>query len=140
PSDYLRSCCPLCFGGLDWRKERDSLVDVIVCIDACFTQKCSKNPWGAEGHDPPNPTSSVFIPSETITQMEVHVEHCQSKGKERGQRVLCPSEDEDRVEEGMRVPASVLDGCGESFVAADEKREKASTHFFADTGLMALLC
>jgi hypothetical protein len=115
-------------------------VDVIVCIDACFTQKRSRNPWGAEGHDPPNPTSSVFIPSETVTQMEVHVERCRSKGKERGQRVLRPSEDEDRVEEGMRVPASVLDGCGESFVAADEKREKASTHFFADTGLMALLC
>jgi hypothetical protein len=34
----------------------------------------------------------------------------------------------------------VLDGCSESFVAADEKREKASTCFFADTGLMALLC
>ncbi|KIJ06706.1 hypothetical protein PAXINDRAFT_28170, partial [Paxillus involutus ATCC 200175] len=140
PSDYLRSHCPLCFGGLNWRKERDSLVDVIVCIDACFTQKRSKNPQGAEGHDPPNPTSSVFIPSETVTQMEVHVGRCRSKGKERGWRVLRPSEDEDRVEEGMRVPASVLDGCGESFVAADEKREKASTHFFADTGLMALLC
>ncbi|KIJ12672.1 hypothetical protein PAXINDRAFT_14434 [Paxillus involutus ATCC 200175] len=94
PSDYLRSHCPLCFGG----------------------------------------------PSETVTQMEVHVEHCQSKGKECGWRVLRPSEDEDRVEEGMRVPALVLDGCGESFVAADEKREKASTHFFADMGLMALLC
>ncbi|KAF8835927.1 hypothetical protein BDN67DRAFT_992290 [Paxillus ammoniavirescens] len=40
----------------------------------------------------------------------------------------------------MRVPASVLDGCGKSFMAADEKREKASTHFFADMGLMALLC
>ncbi|KIJ07668.1 hypothetical protein PAXINDRAFT_26247, partial [Paxillus involutus ATCC 200175] len=79
PSDYLHSHCPLCFGGLDWRKERDSLVDVIVCIDACFTQKCSKNPRGAEGHDPLNPTSSVFIPSETVTQMEVHVERCQSK-------------------------------------------------------------
>ncbi|KIJ06020.1 hypothetical protein PAXINDRAFT_20762 [Paxillus involutus ATCC 200175] len=140
PSDYLCSRCPLCFVGLDWRKERDSLVDVIVCIDACFTQKCSKNPRGAEGHDPPNPTSSAFIPSETVTQMEVHVERCRSKGKERGRRVLHPSEDEDRVEEGMRVPASVLNGCGESFVAADEKREKASTHFFADTGLMALLC
>ncbi|KAF8834234.1 hypothetical protein BDN67DRAFT_992712 [Paxillus ammoniavirescens] len=140
PSDYLRSRCPLCFGGLNWRKERDSLVDVIVCIDTCFTQKHSKNPRGAEGHDPLNPTSSVFIPSEAVTQMEVHVECCRSKGKERGWRVLRPSEDEDRVEEGMRVPASVLDGCGESFVAADEKREKASTHFFADTGLMALLC
>ncbi|KIJ06955.1 hypothetical protein PAXINDRAFT_19841 [Paxillus involutus ATCC 200175] len=140
PSDYLRSRCPLCFGGLNWCKERDSLVDVIVCIDACFTQKCSKNPREAKGHDPLNPTSSVFIPSETVTQMEVHVERCRSKGKERGRRALRPSEDEDRVEEGMRVPASVLNSCGESFVAADEKREKASTHFFADTGLMALLC
>ncbi|KIJ09753.1 hypothetical protein PAXINDRAFT_53037, partial [Paxillus involutus ATCC 200175] len=84
PSDYLHSRCPLCFGGLNWHKERDSLVDLIVCIDACFTQKRSKNPWGAEGHDPPNPTSSVFIPSETVMQMEVHVEHCRSKGKEHG--------------------------------------------------------
>ncbi|KIJ17290.1 hypothetical protein PAXINDRAFT_10133 [Paxillus involutus ATCC 200175] len=81
PSDYLRSHCPLCFEGLNWHKERDSLVDVIICIDACFTQKRSKNPRGAEGHNPPNPTSSVFIPSETVTQMEVHVEHCRSKGK-----------------------------------------------------------
>ncbi|KIO07660.1 hypothetical protein M404DRAFT_135684 [Pisolithus tinctorius Marx 270] len=40
----------------------------------------------------------------------------------------------------MRVPISVLDGCGDSFHAADEKCEKASTCFFADTGLMALLC
>ncbi|KAI6139782.1 hypothetical protein BKA82DRAFT_4332196 [Pisolithus tinctorius] len=40
----------------------------------------------------------------------------------------------------MRVPISVLDGCGDSFHAADEKHEKASTCFFADTGLMALLC
>ncbi|KAF8832985.1 hypothetical protein BDN67DRAFT_870634, partial [Paxillus ammoniavirescens] len=130
PSDFLRSRCPLCFGGLNWRKERDSLVDVIVCIDACFTQKRSKNPREAEGHDPPNPTSSVFIPSEAVTQMEVHVECCWSKGKECGWRVSRPLEDEDRVEEGMRVPALVLDGCGESFVAADEKREKVSTHFF----------
>ncbi|KAF9224596.1 hypothetical protein BS17DRAFT_795520 [Gyrodon lividus] len=34
----------------------------------------------------------------------------------------------------MQVSASILDGCGESFIA------EASTHFFADTGLMALLC
>ena len=48
--------------------------------------------------------------------------------------------DEDGVEDGMRVPSSVLDDCGQSFKAADEKRQKASTQFFADTGLMALLC
>lgn len=40
----------------------------------------------------------------------------------------------------MKVPKSALDGCLESFTAADEKRTKASTKFFADTGLMALLC
>lgn len=46
----------------------------------------------------------------------------------------------DRCEDGIQVPNSVLDSCGESFVAADEKREKASTSYFSDTGLMALLC
>lgn len=40
----------------------------------------------------------------------------------------------------MKVPKSVLDACLDSFTAADEKRTKASTKFFADTGLMALLC
>jgi len=43
-------------------------------------------------------------------------------------------------EPGMQVPAAVLDGCNDSFVAADERRIKASTLFFADTGLMALIC
>lgn len=46
----------------------------------------------------------------------------------------------DGFEAGMEIPTSVLDGRNESFLAADEKREKASTKFFADTGLMALLC
>jgi Kyakuja-Dileera-Zisupton transposase len=39
-----------------------------------------------------------------------------------------------------KVPDHVLDECEESFTAADEKRQKASTQFFSDTGLMALLC
>jgi hypothetical protein len=40
----------------------------------------------------------------------------------------------------LKVPASILDGCSESFTAADERRQKASTQFFSDTGLMAMLC
>jgi hypothetical protein len=40
----------------------------------------------------------------------------------------------------MRVPTSVLDGCGEYFLANDEKHKKTSTQFFADTGVMAMLC
>ncbi|EDR08571.1 uncharacterized protein LACBIDRAFT_296860 [Laccaria bicolor S238N-H82] len=40
----------------------------------------------------------------------------------------------------MKVPVSALEGCLASFIAADERRTKASTQFFADTGLMAMLC
>ncbi|KAG6905067.1 hypothetical protein DXG01_005303, partial [Tephrocybe rancida] len=47
---------------------------------------------------------------------------------------------EDRVEGGLRVPNSVLDGCESGFTAADEHRMKANTQFFDDTALMALLC
>ena len=50
------------------------------------------------------------------------------------------NDQEDGFEDGMKVPTSVLNDCGDSFKAADEKREKASMQFFADTGLMALLC
>ncbi|KAF8833999.1 hypothetical protein BDN67DRAFT_985641, partial [Paxillus ammoniavirescens] len=63
---------------------------------------------------------------------------CRTRG--HSGRVVALDGIEDVVEEGMRVPVSVLDGCGQSFIAADERRKKASTQFFADTGLMALLC
>jgi hypothetical protein len=91
--------------------------------------------------DPPNPMPTVFIPECDVKAMEDHVTDCRSGGararKWRRQQV---EEVHDKYEDGMRIPVSVLDGCSESFVAADEKREKASTRFFADTGLMALLC
>jgi Kyakuja-Dileera-Zisupton transposase len=51
-----------------------------------------------------------------------------------------PKPDGDTIEPGLRVPTSALDGCLESFTAADEKRVKASTTIFADTGIMGLLC
>ncbi|KAG2122530.1 hypothetical protein BD769DRAFT_1629198 [Suillus cothurnatus] len=134
PSDYLRSrCrdsilyrlrCPLCFGGNDWRNgARDSLPmpDVIVCIDACFTQKRSANPRGATGSDPPNPTPSFFLPTDDVKAMEDFVERC--RGDRWQARTSRAEPDEDSYEEGMRIP-----------------REKASTHFFTDTGLMALVC
>ena len=103
-------------------------------------QKCSKNPHGAEGNDPPNPTSSFFMPFEVVDKMEVLAEKCHFRGCNHHRRDLMPNNNEDLVEKEMCVPVLVLDGCGQSFIAADERREKASTQFFADTGLMALLC
>ncbi|KIJ21117.1 hypothetical protein PAXINDRAFT_6891 [Paxillus involutus ATCC 200175] len=58
PSDYLRSRCPLCFGGEDWRESCNNEPDCIVCLDACFTQKCTHNPRNGAAQDPPNPTDT----------------------------------------------------------------------------------
>ncbi|KIJ59238.1 hypothetical protein HYDPIDRAFT_101058 [Hydnomerulius pinastri MD-312] len=105
PSDYLHERCPACFGRSNWRKEQIP-VDCVVCIDACFTQKSSKNP----------------------------------RRREQGQRIARTTADKDVVKVGMKVPISVLEECGGSFIATDKKREKASTQFFSNTRLMVLLC
>ncbi|OJA11305.1 hypothetical protein AZE42_09657 [Rhizopogon vesiculosus] len=115
-------------------------VDCIVCIDACFTQKHSNNPRNGCMQDPPNPMPTVFIPEGDVKVMEDHVSSCRGRVRMPTRPRQLAEEVHDGYENGMRLPASVLDGCSESFVAADEKREKASTRFFADTGLMALLC
>lgn len=48
--------------------------------------------------------------------------------------------EEEVIEPGMKIPKSALDSCGQSFIAADGNWVKASTKFFDDTGVMALLC
>ena len=72
-----------------------------------------------------------------IKAMEAFIESCQSRAPPQPP---WQSEAEDYLEPGMQIPASVLNDCGDSFVATDEKCQKASTQFFADTGIMALLC
>jgi len=47
---------------------------------------------------------------------------------------------EDQVEEGLKIPNSVLEECEKSFIAADENRNKAAAGVLVDTGLMALIC
>ncbi|KAG2101584.1 uncharacterized protein F5147DRAFT_746952 [Suillus discolor] len=131
PSEYLHSRCLLYFGGNACHgADARSIPDVVVCIDACFTQKCSTNPRNTSSIDPPNPTPTFFLSNDDVKAMEDFVKSCH--GERRRTRASRAEEEEDRYEEGMRVPVSVLNGCGESFVAADKKREKAS--------LMTLLC
>ncbi|KAI6111089.1 hypothetical protein F5141DRAFT_1188346 [Pisolithus sp. B1] len=132
-SDYLQNQCPLCFGAPDFQSVRtvqDDL-DCIVCLDACFTQKRTNNPWNAAAHDPPNPTNTVFIPESDVKVMESFIER--QKGISARQHTQSQQR-EDSLEDGMKVPISVLDGCRDSFHAADERQQKARTQFFADTG------
>lgn len=107
--------------------------DFIASLDACFTQKrCASNK--GTGHGPANHhPETVFLSEAEISAMKAWVESLRPpKAAKEG----AP----DGYEHAMKVPTSVLDGCLDSFTAADQKRVKASTKFFADTGLMALLC
>jgi len=87
---------------------------------------------------------TVFVPEEYVTEMKALVETvCPEKSKGKGKGLTNVQSDEpaeDSYEPGMKVPVSALEGCLASFIAADERRTKASTQFFADTGLMAMLC
>lgn len=117
--------------------------DVVVCLDACFTQK-RRNPVRGKTDDPPlvHPTS-VFLTQAELDEAERLVDAARPPRPERpppNPHIPQSTETVDSIEPGMKVPTSTLDSCQESFKAADEKRTKASTNYFADTGIMALLC
>ncbi|KAJ7117053.1 hypothetical protein C8R44DRAFT_627243 [Mycena epipterygia] len=139
PSEYLRRRCPACFGG-DFKHDPSAASDSKVCIDACFTQKKRKSPKDPPKYHP----NTHFIPEDVAAETEAYVNDVRNvNGAKRRKATVAeePEEEEDAYEHPqLRLPRSVLDGCEASFKAADEKREKASTEFFEDTAIMALLC
>jgi len=117
-------------------------VDCIASIDANFTQKRRRGKTTDITQAFFEHPETVFIPREDVAVVEKFVETIRPQQKKdvKGKGKAPAADEPDGFEPGMRVPSSVLAECGESFTAADEKRQKASTQFFADTGLMALLC
>ena len=85
---------------------------------------------------------SCFLSPADIAKAKQHVEdrHAQKPTKGKTMKTTDDLSTEDRLEPGMNVPDSVLDGCEKSFLAANENREKASASAFADTGLMGMIC
>ncbi|KAJ7586159.1 hypothetical protein C8J56DRAFT_1004766 [Mycena floridula] len=144
-SDYLRDRCPLCFGNIEAGRG-EMLADVIVCMDGNFTQKRTADQEGDDVNTYPRThPDSVFVSPQDVKAMEEYVELIrpsksgQARGGKQGEDTSADKE-EDGYDGHVKVPRSVLKECRESFKAADENREKASTQFFTDTGLMALLC
>ncbi|KAK7032693.1 hypothetical protein R3P38DRAFT_2520826 [Favolaschia claudopus] len=135
PSDYLIERCPLCFAGL--KHDPSQAVDVALCDDGNFVQKRRRTKGG---RDPPisHPTS-YFISESLANEMSDFVDSTRLP-RPRKKKQARVDEVEDGFEGVMKVPQSVLDECEASFKAADEKREKASTKYFDDTGLMAMVC
>ena len=134
PSEYLRARCPLCFGGKSPPSVSSGQPHSLVSVDACFQQKHNKRAM-----DPPHRhPRSLFLDETLVDRMEKYVN---SVRPPKESKVRKPSEEDDGYEhDSLRVPRSVLDGCNDSFLAADESREKASTQLFDVTGLMSLIC
>ncbi|KAJ7684879.1 hypothetical protein DFH06DRAFT_968141 [Mycena polygramma] len=136
PSEYLRRRCPACFGYVE--HDPSEVADVVACLDACFTQKKKKSP-----RDPPRfHPNTRFIAEDLAAQTEAYVDSVRKTGRKDKKRVhrVVEEQDDEYEHAKLPLPRSVLDGCEASFKAADEKREKASTEFFEDTALMALVC
>jgi len=80
-----------------------------------------------------------FLDADKVKRMEEYVQHLRPE-KEKNVSDLERVTQEDKVLENMKVLESVVEECGKSFLAADEKRQKASCAQFADTGVMAMVC
>ena len=104
--------------------------DFVGCLDACFTQKREHSIRDPVHMHP----DSVFMAEADVQAMADYVDSV------RPRKPKAQTSEDDGYEPGMRVPTSALNDCDDSFLAADENRQKASTTQFSDTGLMALLC
>jgi hypothetical protein len=136
----VRTCCKLHlpFGSF-YSHQILFRADVLVAIDACFTQKRRKDQKDPSHRDCPRyHPDSVFLSEEEVEAVEEYV--ALQRAAKATRTTHSSNGQDDGFESGMKVPTSVLNDCGDSFKAADEKREKASTKYFIDTGLMALLC
>ncbi|KAL0566323.1 hypothetical protein V5O48_015694 [Marasmius crinis-equi] len=117
-------------------KNQELDFDLIVCIDACFTQKHNKTrAWDPLKKHP----DTLWLSEDELRSAEEYVESLRpSDPKPTGDGE--EQEGEDGFDGTMQLPRLALDGCHESFTAADECHQKASTQFFDCTGVMALLC
>jgi hypothetical protein len=158
PSAYLRARCPLCFGGNN-ADTAALAVNSIICIDANFQLKRQRDLDRRVGHegetgtqDPPVMSPrTIELSRKDLEAWEARVldirptKHAPRTGAKRKAHEAMESEDltpedDDRVDDNLKMPNSTYSACGESFIAADGDRIKASTQYFSDTGLLAALC
>ncbi|KAJ7170436.1 hypothetical protein C8R43DRAFT_875880, partial [Mycena crocata] len=133
PSKYWQCQCPLCFGGL-----KHDLADLLVCINACSMQKGNK-----ASQDPPKTHPNThFVLEGVVVQTKAYVNgvHNGSGTWKHRKATVQDVEEDSHNDPALPLPCLVLDRYEVSFKAADKKHEKASTHYFQDTVVMALFC
>ncbi|KAK7459491.1 hypothetical protein VKT23_009474 [Stygiomarasmius scandens] len=140
PSEYLRSRCPVCFGGnFNPENKRLTWSDVLVCLDANFTQRHQSSRRDPARSHP----DSFFLNDEEVEEVQARVEATRERNDPPAKKAKTDTHnhnEDDHMEPGMRVSKAVLDLCGGSFTAAHEYLAKVVSAGYDVTGLMALLC
>ncbi|KAL1689045.1 hypothetical protein GGG16DRAFT_36466, partial [Schizophyllum commune] len=133
PTQYLRGRCPACFGSNRRLSDNDANApDVLVALDACFSQKHNKQTRDPPFHHP----DGIMLSEEALRAAKERVETLRpSKGKGRAK-----STNFNARAAGIRVPAEALQNCEDSFKAAQDAIAKANTKNHDVTAVMALLC
>ncbi|THU81002.1 hypothetical protein K435DRAFT_694536 [Dendrothele bispora CBS 962.96] len=135
-SEYLRSRCPLCFGMSTSPDTHDpNKPTVLVCVDACFTQKHTDQ----HGKDPRRiHPDTMFVSPDKVKAMEEEVgRRRNTRNSKRPRRE--ENDGDDCLENGMKVPKSSLDGCEQSFNAANGTA-KGTLKGYDETALAGMFC
>ncbi|KAL1699529.1 hypothetical protein EV121DRAFT_174134, partial [Schizophyllum commune] len=132
PTEYLRSRCPACFGG-DRRLSGDhpDVPDVLVSIDACFSQKHNKQARDPAFHHP----EDIMLSEAALERTRERVEALRAR---RGRK--SKASQFDPLAAGLSVPSEVLQTCEESFKAAQTAIAKANTGSHDVTAVMGMIC
>lgn len=115
--------------------------DIIICGDGNFTQSREKDKFGVRDYplaDTPPRTLRVSV--EELERMKERVRVRRGPPSASSKSPSAKKQHTVDFEKGMRVSNEVLDLCGESYIAADEKRAKSSKKLFDDTGMFAIVC
>lgn len=117
--------------------------EILAMLDGCFGQKRRRGE-GGQYDAPRSHPESYWLTEEDLKAAEEFVDSLRpkegAKASSADRSEAGGVEEDDKVESGMKIPNSVLQSCHDSFKAADDQRIKASTQYFADTGIMALVC
>ncbi|KAL1687818.1 hypothetical protein GGG16DRAFT_61347 [Schizophyllum commune] len=141
-SAYLQRRCPACFGGKDKVTSSPDLPmpDVLVCVDACYTQKHNRMAY----RDESLPNSDTIVVDESIIDaMESHINGVRPRAprpSKRSRGADDGAESDDRIEAGLKVANSTLELCEKSFKAANGAVIKGTTDKHDVVSIMALVC
>ena len=112
-------------------------IDCVVQLGATFTQKCQAGKYKDPHIEHP---FSQFLSIDKISQMECEIQDARSypmvtkSARNEQAKQMMPNNVNSLLND------DVLDECEKSFIAAQETVTKASSKFYASTGLMAMLC